>query len=128
MSGTGHEGDDMTKRTSIAEALRQVLAPPHGGDEYWAGLEARIMERVAVARAAAVQDWRMELAAWARPGLAAAAALLLFAGALMLHGRREEQRRAYESLLAATPVPVEAAVRPSLQTEQDATLRFLLQP
>ena len=118
---------EMTQQSMIPEALRQVLGPP-GGEAYWAQLEARIMQRVKSAAAIPVQDWRTELAGWARPSLVAAAALLLAAGALLVHSEREQQRRAYESLFAATPVPVEAAVRPSLQHDRDATLRFLLTP
>jgi hypothetical protein len=127
MTGYG-EGDEMRERAGIPEALRQLLSPP-GGEEYWAGLEARIMRGVKAAGVIPVQDWRTVLAAWARPAIAAAAALLLAAGALVVHTQREQQRRAYESLLATTSsVPVEAAVRPTLQNDRDATLRFLLAP
>lgn len=126
MTGNEEEGQ-MDERDRLTRGLREVLAPP-GGEEYWAALEARIMRRIQAGGVLPVQDWRTELAAWARPGLAAAAAALLIASALMLHTQREQQRRAYESLLAATPVPVEAAVRPSLQNDRDATLRFLLAP
>lgn len=122
---TSHPPDDTSHE--LARALRELLAPP-GGDAYWSSLEARILARVAHERASPDEGWWAELARWMRPALVAAAALLLCAGAAMLHSRRLERREAYESLLAATPVPVEAALRPSMQNERDATLRFLLTP
>ena len=33
---------------------------------------------------------------------------------------------AYDSILAPSPVPVETAVRPNLQGEREATLRFII--
>jgi hypothetical protein len=116
-----HPDDDL-----VTQALRGLHAPP-GGESYWAGLEARIMARIGQADAV----WWSELGRLARPALAAAAALLVAAGLLLVRTREERVQIAYEDVLAApTPISVAGTARPAalqdLQGERDETLRFLI--
>ena len=110
----------------ISRRLRELHAPP-AGESYWSELEARIMARIAQAEPA----WWSELGRWARPGLAAAAALVIAAGVLLFRTRDEATQIAYEDVLAApTPISVAGAARPAsmqgLQGEREETLRFLI--
>ena len=123
--------NDQTQRHSdddpVARGLRELHAPP-GGESYWAGLEARIMARIAVAESA----WWSELGRLARPALAAAAALLIAAALLVFRMRDEKTQIAYEDVLAApTPISVAGTARSaSLQAlngeQREETLRFLI--
>jgi hypothetical protein len=65
-----------------------------------------------------------------RPALAAAAVLVLLAGAAMVRARHAEAHMAYADLLAPSPAaaaaPVETALRPALQGDREATFRFLV--
>ena len=68
-------GDD-----DITKALRDVYAPP-AGDAYWDELESRILSYVrARGKTVIPVNWWSDLAAWAGPGLAAAALLFVAAG------------------------------------------------
>ena len=110
--GTGDE---------IVRGLRRIYAAPTA-DEYWRGLEARILSRLATPTI----TWWDELGRWARPALAAAAVVLLAAGVAMLRAHQVQQEVAYESMLSPTPLPVETAVRPVLQEPREATFRYLM--
>jgi len=115
-----HPEDD-----AVTRALRELHAPP-GGDGYWSGLEVRIMARIASAETA----WWSELGRWARPALAAAAALVLAAGLLLFRSREAERQVAYEDVLSApTPISVAGAARPSSLRgleQREETLQFLI--
>ena len=106
------------------------LAPPEGAVD-WAALEARILERARAVldarRLYGASPWEV-LAGWARPGLAAAAVLLVAVAAAMS--------------LAAGPHPtLEEALRPadgearagavllaSSEPSREAVARLVLQP
>ena len=115
-----HREDD-----ALTRALRQLYAPP-GGESYWSLLEARIISRVAQAEGA----WWLELGRWARPALAAAAALVLAAGLLLFRSREAERQVAYEDVLSApTPISVAGTARSaSLRglEQREETLQFLI--
>jgi hypothetical protein len=102
----------------ITEGLRALHAAP-AGDAYWNDLEARIMSRVIEVDL----GWWGELDRWARPAMLVAALLILAAGAAMFRAHQVETQAAYENLLTPSPVPVEAAIRPTLEGEREATLR-----
>jgi hypothetical protein len=104
----------------IARGLRSLLAAP-AGDAYWNELEARIMARVADVEL----GWWTELDRWVRPALAAAAVLILAAGLAMFRAQQNEADIAAESMLTSPRSPVSTAVRPALQDDRDATIRFL---
>jgi hypothetical protein len=86
----------------VTRELRALYAAP--GDRYWDDFEGRIMAAVRAgasrpARAAA--EWWQALADWARPGLAAAAVLVVVVGAITVqsHGAQTSVAR------GATEVP-----------------------
>ena len=107
--------DDDTVR-----GLRALYAAP-AGDAYWNELQSRIMARVADVEL----GWWTELDRWFRPALAAAAVLLFAAGAAMLYARQTEADLAVDTMLNAPVVPAATAIRPNLQDDRDARMRFL---
>jgi hypothetical protein len=104
----------------VVRGLRSLYAAP-AGDGYWNELEARIMARVADVEL----GWWTELDRWARPALAAAAVLLLAAGVAMFRARQAENDIAVDSMLTAPSVPVSTAIRPALQDDREARIRYL---
>ena len=106
--------DDVTRN------LRLTYAAP-SNEYYWNELEARIMARVADVEL----GWWTELDRWVRPALAAAAVLLLAAGVAMFRAHQAEQDIAAESMLSSPAVPVSTAIRPALQDDREARIRFL---
>ena len=106
----------------LTEALREHYAAP-SDPGYWSALEARILAHVA--RGAHADGWSA-LAEMARPALAAAAILVLVAGAAVVHTRRIDAREAYESVISAAPPSVETAARTSSVADGDATIDYML--
>ena len=106
----------------IVQGLREIYAAP-ADDEYWRGLQARILSRLTTVPTIA---WWDEMDRWMRPAIAAAAVVLLAAGVAMFRAHQSEQQVAYEAMLTPTPLPVETAVRPVLQEEREATFRYLM--
>lgn len=104
----------------VARGLRSLYAAP-AGDAYWNELEARIMSRVADVEL----GWWTELDRWVRPALAAAAVLLIAAGIAMFRAHQVENEIAAESMLSSPAVPVSSAVRPSLEDDRNARIRYL---
>lgn len=104
----------------VVRGLRSLYAVP-GGDAYWNELEARIMARVSDVEL----EWWTELDRWMRPALAAAAVLLLAAGAAMFRAHQAEADIAADNMLSAPAVPVSTAIRPALQDDREARIRFL---
>jgi hypothetical protein len=104
----------------VVRGLRSLYAAP-GGDAYWNELEARIMARVSDVEL----EWWTELDRWVRPALAAAAVLLLAAGAAMFRAHQAEADIAADNMLSAPAVPVSTAIRPALQDDREARIRFL---
>ena len=114
---TPREGD-------ITDALRAHYAPP-ADERYWDDLEARILARVA--RGGNIEGWWSAIAEMARPALAAAAILVLVAGAAVVHTRQLEARNAYASVIsAAAPPSVESSARSSSTPDGDATINYML--
>lgn len=105
----------------ITRTLGDLYAAP-AGDRYWNELEARVMAHIAEVDL----GWWGELDRWARPALVAAALLVCAAGAAMFHARQSETQTAYESILAPGNGPVETAIRPTLESDREATLRYVL--
>ena len=109
-------GDD-----EVTRGLRSLFAAP-AGEPYWNELEARIMARVTEVDL----GWWGELDRWVRPALIAAALLVLTAGVAMFRAQQVETQTAYENILTPSPVPVETAIRPTLEGEREASLRDVL--
>ena len=104
----------------VARGLRSLYAAP-AGDAYWNELQARIMARVADVEL----GWWNELDRWVRPALAAAAVLLIAAGVAMFRAHEVEGDIAAENMLSSPAVPVSTAIRPALQDDREARIRFL---
>lgn len=111
----GHGDDEITR------GLRGLYAAP-ADEAYWNELEAKVMARVT----GIDLGWWAELDRWVRPALVAAALLVITAGVAMFRARQAETQIAYENILAPSPVPVGAALRPMLQNERDEVLRYVL--
>ena len=105
----------------VVRGLRSLYAAP-AGDAYWNELESRIMARVADVEL----EWWKELDRWIRPALAAAAVLLLAASAAMFYAHQREADIAIDTMLSAPVVPASTAIRPTLQDDREARLRYLL--
>ena len=104
----------------VVRGLRSLYAAP-AGDAYWNELESRIMARVADVEL----GWWTELDRWVRPAMAAAAVLLLAAGAAMFRASRLESDIAVDNMLSSPSVPVSTAIRPALDNDRDARIRYL---
>ena len=109
-----------TDDDEVTRGLRSLYAAP-SGDAYWNELEARVMARVADVEL----GWWTELDRWVRPALAAAAVLLMAAGVAMFRAHEVEGDIAAENMLSSPAVPVSTAIRPALQDEREARIRFL---
>jgi hypothetical protein len=111
------------RENDVTDALRAHYAPP-ADERYWDALEARILAHVA--RGGEGEGWWSALAEMARPALAAAAILVLVAGAAVVHTRQLEARNAYASVISAAPPSVESSARLSSTPDGDATINYIL--
>lgn len=107
----------------LTMALRALYAAP-ASDAYWDALEARILAHVA--RGDEQVSWWSELADMARPGLAAAAAIILAASLALVHSRRVEVSSAYSSIITPAPASIEAATRAAAIGDGDAAIHVLI--
>ncbi|MDB4879916.1 MAG: hypothetical protein JWL60_1362 [Gemmatimonadetes bacterium] len=106
----------------LTGALRALYAAP-AGEGYWDALEARILAHVA--RGDDQAGWYGELAEMMRPGLIAAAGLVLAASLAMLHSRQVDTRSAYASVI--TPgAAAEPAARAASIGDGDAAIHYIL--
>src|SRR5688500_18164325 len=92
----------------VTSALRARYAAPRD-DAYWDGLQASVMARLG---AGAGASWLQVAAGWARPGLAAAAAVLIVATAFFQANRDESEAVSLASMTQTEPE--------FIYTEQDA--------
>jgi hypothetical protein len=106
----------------LTNALRALYAAPTE-NAYWDALESRILAHVA--RGDEVAKWWGELAEMVRPGLVAAAALILAATLAMARSQQLEARNAYGSVIA-TPSSLEASSRGSAVGDGDVAIHYLL--
>lgn len=106
----------------LTNALRALYAAP-AEDAYWDALEARILAHVAHGEEGGM--WWAELAEMVRPGLVAAAALILAATLAMARSQQVEARNAYGSVIA-TPSSLEASSRTPSLGDGDAAMHYLL--
>jgi len=105
------------------ELLREAYRAPTD-PTYWAGLERRIMARVA--GGAPPAEWWEAFAGWTRAGLIAAGIAAAAALAAMLQTRAAESRIAYEAVVEASPVlPGARVMRTAGVSERESTLRYL---
>jgi hypothetical protein len=124
-NGAGRDNDALDE--SLASMIRDVYEPP-GGGEYWAGLESRIMSRVN-SRVAADTPWWNVLAPWARPALAAAAAIFAIAGLVNQQLGEVDDQVAYDSVVQSVTPDVLATSEELMSVQRGAdgaTLSYFL--
>jgi hypothetical protein len=118
----------------LASVIRSAYAPPvdpAGEDRYWAGLEQRVMARVAGgAEALETERYWGVLGRWAQTGLIAAVALLAVAGIVNSRIVDSDDQYAYEEVVRSTaPESVSATTDLMSPTDaagaRDATLRYV---
>lgn len=107
----------------LTNALRALYAAP-AEESYWDALEARILARIA--RGNDGSEWWSELADMVRPGLVAAAALILAASVAMVHSRRIEAQSAYATLITPSPTSAELSPREASVGDGEMAIHFLL--
>ena len=112
-----------TGDAELTNALRALYAAPID-ERYWDSLEARILAHVA--RGEDARSWWSELAEMARPGLAAAAALIVAASLALAHSRQIEVSSAYASVISPAPSTIEPATRAASIGDGDAALHLLI--
>jgi hypothetical protein len=106
----------------LMNALRALYAAPTE-ESYWDGFESRILAYVA--RGDEVGAWWSELAEMARPGLAAAAALIFAASLALAHSRQLEVSNAYASVISPAPTNIEPTARAAVG-DGDAAIHVLI--
>jgi hypothetical protein len=107
----------------LTNALRALYAAPTE-ESYWNALEARILAHVA--RGDESAGWWGELVDMARPGIVAAAALILAATLAMVRSQQLEARSAYASIISPTPAASETSSRSSSIGDGDVAIHYLL--
>lgn len=107
----------------VTGALRALYAAPTG-EGYWDTLEARILAHVA--RGDEHSGWHGALAGMMRPGLVAAAGLILAASLAMLQSRQAATRSAYASVISPAGASVEPVSRAASIGDGDAAIHFIL--
>ncbi|MEP6730655.1 MAG: hypothetical protein ABJE10_08450 [bacterium] len=107
----------------LTNALRAIYAAPME-ESYWDALESRILAHIA--RGDDTTSWWSELAEMARPGLAAAAALILAASLALVHSRQLEVSSAYAAVISAAPSTIEPASRAASVGDGDAAIHVLI--
>jgi hypothetical protein len=107
----------------LTNALRALYAAPLE-ERYWDALEARILAHVA--RGDEGAGWWGELVDMARPGLVAAAALILAATIGMVRSQQLDARSAYASIISATPAAAETTSRTESIGDGDVAIHYLL--
>ena len=117
----------------LAGMLRELYAPPAEG-AYWDALEKRIVGHIAAHRPSAVipVNWWTDLAAWAAPGLAAAALIFAAAGMVLSQQNDEDLPTSYEAVTEpvsqdALPGAVDVVTAPhDGSSQREATFRYVL--
>ena len=119
----------------VVGAARTLYAAP-ADDAYWAGLQSQVMTRVSAAAGHAGivsiggREWWQVVTGWSRVGLAAAAAVLIALGALLMRSHTQEIRSAVAPV--TKPAPVESLVPSGALGERegsdsrDATFRDVI--
>ncbi|HUR91241.1 MAG TPA: hypothetical protein VMY38_01060 [Gemmatimonadaceae bacterium] len=104
----------------VTSVLRARYAAP-GDDTYWEGLQTTVMARIA---GSARTSWLQVAAGWARPGLVAAAAVLIIAAALFQANRDEIESVTFASV--AQPDPEFIYTEHDAASQREETLRLVM--
>lgn len=107
----------------VTSALRGHYAAPRD-EAYWSELQAAVMSRIA---ANTRTSWLQIAAGWARPGLAAAAAVLIVAAALFQASVGEPEQVTFASMAQAEPSQPEFIyTEHDAASQRDETLRLVV--
>ena len=106
----------------VTRALRARYAAP-GDEAYWASLQMLVMSRIAERSRG---SWLQVAAGWARPGLVAAAAVLLVAAALFQAHRAETEPVTFASMTQIASQPEFIYIEQDDASQRDETLRFVV--
>ncbi|MFN2636444.1 MAG: hypothetical protein ABR585_05430 [Gemmatimonadaceae bacterium] len=117
----------------LAEMLRVLYAPPAEG-AYWSSLERRVITYVASHQESVLipVNWWTDLAAWAAPGMAAAALIFVAVGMLWSRDNDEDLRATYEAVTEpVTPDVLPGAIQVVTaphdgSSQREATFRYVL--
>ena len=114
------------REDDITNALRGLYAPP-ADESYWSDLAQRIMTRISVESEGDV--WWQPFARLARVGVLAAGVALAVASIALTRDRAAEPSLAFDAL-ADTPRTslLQIAVEPDVNSEREATLRYVIAP
>ena len=104
----------------VTSALRARYAAPRD-EAYWQDLQGSVMSRLA---AGARTSWLQVAAGWARPGLAAAAAVLVFAAALFQANQGESEPVSFTVMTQTEPEFI--YTEQDAASQRDETLRLVV--
>ena len=123
----GERPDRDSLDESLKALIRDAYAPPDG-EVYWAGLEQRIMARVASETPSDAAWWSV-LAPWGRPALIAAAAIFAVASVINQQLVDSDDQLAYESAFQSSTPEVVSATDEIISVERGtdgATISYFL--
>ena len=106
----------------VTRSLRARYAAT-GDEAYWASLQMLVMSRIAERSRG---SWLQVAAGWARPGLVAAAAVLLVAAALFQANRAETEPVTFASMTQIASQPEFIYIEQDDASQRDETLRFVV--
>lgn len=107
----------------VTDALRALHAAP-GDDAYWEQLRSRVLSHVSLGARA---GWMQVAAGWARPGLVAAAAVLLAAAAIFQFGRDDVEQITFAAVAeAGRNQPELIYTEHDAARQRDETLRLVV--
>jgi hypothetical protein len=114
------------REDDITNALRRLYAPP-ADEGYWSDLAQRIMTRISNESEGDV--WWQPFARLARVGVLAAGVALAIASIALTRDRAAEPSLAYETLTDAPRTSLlQIAIEPDVNSEREATLRYVIAP
>jgi hypothetical protein len=114
------------REDDLTNALRSIYAPP-ADESYWSDLAQRIMARVSSEGDG--DAWWQPFARLARVGVLAAGVALAIASIALTRDRTAEPSLAYETLSdMPRPSLLQIAIEPDVNSEREATLRYVIAP
>lgn len=114
------------REDDLTSALRAIYAPP-ADERYWSDLAQRIMARVS--NEGDGDAWWQPFARLARVGVLAAGVALAIASIALTRDRAAEPSLAYETLTDAPRTTLlQIAIEPDVNSEREATLRYVIAP
>lgn len=114
------------REDDITNALRDIYAPP-ADERYWSDLAQRVMARIA--NDGEGDAWWQPFARLARVSVLAAGVALAIASIALTRNRAVEPGLAYETLVDTPRTSLlQIAIEPDVDSEREATLRYVIAP